>query len=293
MPSGAPWSDASPAPAVGDLGGLSVLVLRPRPYGEALVHAIRAYGGQAIYFPAIEISPPLNFQPLDHCLSQLHHFDLLIFVSVAAVEGWVARRQQRVPRVPLPRALKIAAIGEKTAACCRAHALPVDFVPRRATSEDLFACLQAAPLDCPRIAILRGQDGRAWLLDALKQQASAVECVPCYHRQQTRQSAQPLIAQWRRDGIDVAIITSVSIFTSLRALLGAQHADLLHATTLIAFSARIKQHCQEVGATEVLVCAAQTETALLQAIAALAARRHAHDSDHANDNHNDKPHRLG
>ena len=104
------------------LTGVTVLVTRPAAQGAALCAEIERLGGSAIAFPAIEIEPlaiAAATAPVE--------FDLIVFVSVNAVEHGAAR----VSKGPQTR---IAAIGRATAAALAAasrRGRPCSKVPGR------------------------------------------------------------------------------------------------------------------------------------------------------------------
>src|SRR5690349_12648433 len=61
------------------LNSCSVLVTRPRPQGEVLCELIRDAGGEAVYFPTIDIVP------INRTINGLPKYDWIIFVSPQAV----------------------------------------------------------------------------------------------------------------------------------------------------------------------------------------------------------------
>ena len=83
--------------------------------GEAR-ELLEAKGANVLDLPALVIVPPDHWGPLDDALADLDNFHWLVFSSangVLAVEQRLQRQQRSLCR--LPKGLKIAAVGRKTA----------------------------------------------------------------------------------------------------------------------------------------------------------------------------------
>ncbi len=255
------------------LDGLRVLITRPRPLGGDTARAVEEHGGIALQFPVIEISAPHSFVALDALLHGIHDFDLLVFASAAAIEGFAARMERY--NIRIPGFLKIAAMGPKTARLGRDKGLTVDFVPEvDIDSEGLLASLmdrkRGMRLENARVAILRGQTGRGLLKIELEKRGADVVFVPCYTRRITSRPIQPIVDMWRAGKIDVALITSVSILDGLLELLGPQNAALLLASPVVTISERIREQCMRRGITCVRVARGVSDHCLIDTLSAAA-----------------------
>ena len=96
--------------AQGQRRGSVVLVTRPGEPGQRLTGALRGRGQRALWWPAFDLLPPTQVEPLQAQLQRLPEFDLVVFVSAAAVRG-LARLQVCVN---WPAATRIAAVGAST-----------------------------------------------------------------------------------------------------------------------------------------------------------------------------------
>ncbi len=255
------------------LNGLRVLVTRPDPLGDDMAGVIEEHGGTAVKFPVIEISAPDSFAALDALLRGIQDFDLLVFVSAAAMEGFAARMGQRDIRVP--GSLKIAAMGPKTARLGRDKGLNIDFVPEPGPgpgpgSEGLLSALldreRGMELKNTRVAILRGQSGRDLLKIELEKRGAEVVLVPCYTRRITSRPIPPIVDIWSAGEIDVALITSVSILDGLFELLGPQNAALLLESPVVTISERIRDQCVRRGIARVRVAGGVSDDCLIDAL---------------------------
>lgn len=247
------------------LRGCSVLVPRPRPRGEAVARAIEACGGNAIVFPVIDIGEIRDYTRLDHCLDETDSIDLLVFVSVPAVDGFV-RRQQAVG-ARLSGATKIAAVGPRTLAHTESLGFSVDFVPdRRMDSEGLLEALGDFDVNGKRVTIVRGQDGREFLGRELEKRGAQVRYVASYTRSTTTRSIAPVVEQWAANRIHCVLVTSVSILEALVDLLGDANGRLLEETPVVTISNRIARACRCVGIQEVFVAEKTGETGIVEAV---------------------------
>ena len=252
------------------LNGLQVLITRPCPLGDDIAGAIEEHGGTAVKFPVIEISASDSFVALDALLRGIQGFDLLVFVSVATIEGFATRMEQQ--NIILPKALKIAAMGPKTARLGRDKGLNIDFIPEPSLdSEGLLVSLldreRGMELKNTRVAILRGQSGRELLKIELEKRGADVTFVQCYTRRITSGPIQPIVDIWSAGKIDVVLITSVSILDGLLELLGPQNAALLLDSPVVTISDRIRDQCTRHGIACVRVAGGVSNDCLIDTMA--------------------------
>lgn len=174
------------------LAGLRIAVTRPRDQAESLAHAIAAAGGQAVLFPLLEIAPPGDAGPLHDVAARLGSIQLAIFISPTAV-------QYGLPVLlgagPLPGGLRVAAVGQGSAAALRKAGVTRVLAPtNQFDSEHLLALPELQDVRDWHIAIFRGENGRELLGDTLKDRGAQVEYVPCYRRVRPTQDAGALLA---------------------------------------------------------------------------------------------------
>ena len=218
------------------LTGLSVLVTRPLPQAERLAAAIEVHGGEAHVLPAIEILP--------RTASVTATYDLIVFVSVNAVE-------HGVPSLTRTEHMRVAAIGNATAAALRAADWTVDLVPERGfTSEALLAHPDMSIEPGSRVLIVRGNGGRELLRETFTSLGCIVETLEVYER------ALPVIDEARRDAIEslweagevhAVTATSAETLANLGSLLSARGQALLASTPLIVPSPRVAHVARELG----------------------------------------------
>src|SRR5678815_1215196 len=90
----------------GPLAGRRVAVTRTREQSAALAESLARLGAEVIESPAIELTDPPSWQPLDDALTRLGTFDWIVWTSSNAVERLHARLDAvgfdpaRLARVP-------------------------------------------------------------------------------------------------------------------------------------------------------------------------------------------------
>lgn len=250
------------------LAGISVLVTRPRDQAAALGTRIKQYGGKAIIFPAIEITPPHDADAMLSVLGNLAQVDLMIFVSVHAVHGVTELLRQH--RLQIPPTVRIAAVGPKTELQCEQAGLRVDFAARlHIHSEGLLDELRSFEVAGKNILIFRGQDGREWLKQTLESRGAQVRYVESYQRKVTDRPVTELLQHWHRNEIDLVLVSSGAVLDALRQILGRQNQALLEKTPILAYSQRLAAECRKAGMiAEILVAEKPTDESAVKTIIA-------------------------
>lgn len=221
---------------VAPLHGVTVLVTRPQPQAESLAQTIRAYGGEAIVFPAIAIEACEATAPEPH--------DWVIWVSVHAVEHGARFIDKTNP----PR---IAAIGKATAKALSAAGLTPDVIPDAPyTSEALLAHESFQPAAGERVLIMRGGSGRDTLRETLSVRGVSVTTLDVYRRVKPVVDPQALAAleqRWTDEGIDAVTATSADTHSNLVELLSPAGRELLNCTPLLAPTPRVLEAARSLG----------------------------------------------
>jgi len=164
-----------------------VLVTRPQGPGRALAAQLRAADLDALWLPAFTLLPADDPAALASSVERLALFDLVVFVSPAAVHAFA-------PLVTnaWPAHATIAAVGAASARVARAQlpgaheariVCPDGETAAEGGSEALWPALQKALPTPPRHAlIVRAQTGRSWLTDRLLECGASVEEAVAYRR---------------------------------------------------------------------------------------------------------------
>ena len=238
--------------ASSELQGREILVTRPRAHAQRLARLIEEVGGIARLFPAIEIEDV----PMPEALKRLHEFDLAIFVSPTAVE----KVMRQMPGA-WPSGLRVAAVGSGTRRELEKHGIADVIAPAGgADSEALLATPQLGAVAGQRIAILRGDGGRALLGDTFVERGARVEHITCYRRLLPRPPARP----WKAG--ELAAVT-VSSSQGLDNLFEVLDREMLRATPLFVPHPRIAERARTLAVREVVLAGHSDEQMLERLVA--------------------------
>jgi len=243
--------------------GAVVVVTRPGEAGQRLSCALRDRGQAALWWPAFELLAPDELGPLHAVLRDLARFDLVVFVSAAAVRGLAGLDGCG----QWPPGTAIAAPGASTLQLARsllpgaaaARSIGPAAETRQSGSEALWEALreQATP---PRLAlIVRAETGREWLGDRLREAGCRVEYASVYRRVVHTPSAEQRAAlgACRAAGRRaIALVTSSEAVAALDRQLGEspEAKAWLREGLALCPHPRIAQALRAAGYAEVIEC---------------------------------------
>jgi len=251
----------------GALAGLGVLVTRPQHQADSLCEQIARHGGTPFRFPVLEILAPLDAGPLQAVVARLERYAWALFVSANAVE----RALDAILAVrDWPQNTRIAVIGRSSARALQRYGLTADLVPtHRYDSEALLELAAMQQVSGQRCVIFRGEGGREYLAETLRQRGAEVDYVAAYRRGLPSADPAPLLAHWRAGDIDIAMVTSADGLKNLLRLIGAEGALLWRRTPLLVVSERLVPLAGQMGLeSPPLVAINATDDAVLQALLA-------------------------
>lgn len=248
---------------------LSIVVTRPAAQADGLCQKLELEGYHVLPFPVMEIQPPDNLQRLHDSLARLDDFDLLIFISANAV-NWCLQYHATFDTGQWPASLSIAAIGEATAKAVSNQGLQVTLqAPRPYNSEALLAMAEMQSLHGQRILICRGQDGREYLAQTLRQRGAQVEYADCYQRSLPDSDSIPLVAAWQAGRELMFVVTSNEGLLNLYHMLAETNRKKLLASPIVVLSERALEKARSLGFTQTpVVASVASDDGILQAIQA-------------------------
>ncbi|NML30989.1 fused uroporphyrinogen-III synthase HemD/membrane protein HemX [Paraburkholderia antibiotica] len=267
----------------------TVVITRPAGQSGELTEQLAAAGLATLDFPLIDIAPVIDDAPLRAALASLERYALVVFVSPNAVDQTFARH----PGI-WPHALPIGVVGPGSVHALARHGIaapehrvisPVVSAADEATSfdsESLYAALEAAlgetGFEGKRVLIVRGDGGREWLADRLREAGAEVEAVAAYRRV----VPEPSIGAWARVHELLAGTPHAWLLTSSEGVRNLQElahdhlnageiAQLKHAP-LVTPHPRIAQTARALGFDRITVSGAGDERivrALVELVAAV------------------------
>jgi uroporphyrinogen-III synthase len=243
------------------LHGLGVLVTRPAGQADRLCEMIEKAHGRPLRFPVMEIVPVEELRETAGILKRISATDVLIFVSVNAVE-------HAFPLLPdeIPLDLQIAAIGDATATRLEEYGLPVSLVPAgRFDSESLLELDALNDMQGKTVVIVRGQGGRELLRKSLEQRGAQVVYAEVYQRRIPRRNASNLLRGWE-SMVNAVTITSSGVLDNLLQMLGDQGLEKLAQTPLLVLSKRTAEYAKSLGCRHLILAAQAGDRGILEAL---------------------------
>lgn len=249
------WFDKRP------LFGQTVLVTRPEHQAHAMREALAELGARVLVQPAITISEPENWEPVDRAIAKLDSFDWLVFSSINGVHSFLNRLLQTGGDLRRLGRCRIAVIGPATADALAEYHLRADMQPEEYRAESLAAQL-AVEAQGKRFLLLRASRGREVLSEELTAAGGLVEQIVVYKSSDVT-TPDPEIAEALREGnVDWTTATSSAIARSLVKLYG----DDLKRTKLVSISPITTGVLAELGHSVAAEAREFTTAGILQAI---------------------------
>ncbi|MBL0727809.1 uroporphyrinogen-III synthase [Piscinibacter sp. HJYY11] len=248
---------------------MRVLVTRPRAQAGEWVRLLRDAGLQAEALPLIKIAPATDGAALAGAWQGLHELALVVFVSPNAVSCFFDGRPDGLA---WPEVVVAASPGPGTTRVLRALGVQQIVEPAadapQFDSEALWEQLSARDWQGRKVLIVRGESGRDWLAERLRERGAVLEFVAAYGR------TLPALSSRERGLLDDAratpsghlwLFSSSEAITNLQSL--APDADWAPSLAL-ATHPRITQTARTLGFGRVLEArpSAEAVVACIQSI---------------------------
>jgi len=240
---------------------LRVVVTRPAAQAAAWVQQLRGCGIDAEALPLIEIAPVDDSSLLVDAWHAIARHRLVVFVSANAVERFFAARPDGVA---WPDDVAAGAPGPGTADALLRAGCPAAAVVSPAVeaaqfdSEALWERLRGRDWSGARVLVVRGDGGRDWLADQLRDAGAAIETVGAYRR------VAPTFAGAGRERLDALVAGDdvVWLFSSSEAIANLARAApdaRWQQARAIATHPRIAARARALGFGTVVECGATVD----------------------------------
>ncbi|HTV52476.1 MAG TPA: uroporphyrinogen-III synthase [Steroidobacteraceae bacterium] len=249
---------------------MNVVVTRDEPENGPLSEALRGLGLAVRRWPVVRSAAPADAAPLAAALAHLAEVDWIVFTSrhaVSAVAAELAHLRLGMPA----HGVRIAAVGERTAAALRERHWPLDLLPEEASAEALVRALVAQLSPGARVLFPASSRALPTLPEGLRAHGIEVIQVEAYRTESAPLDAASCHREIERGDIGAVTFTSPSTVIELDRALGAGYFDrlledaatvALGATTARALAAR--GHVCALAAPTTLAGLAATTYRLLQ-----------------------------
>jgi uroporphyrinogen III methyltransferase/synthase len=234
------WFDTRP------LFGKRLLLPRPPHQARKTAQSVRERAAEPVLFPAIEILPPPDPEPLKAAARNAHGYDWVLFTSANGVASFFDALQQQQRDARAFGAAKVGVIGPKTAQALRDHGVNADLIADEYIGESLAqALLRSGPVR--RVLLPRALEARAALPDLLRASGAEVDVVPAYQTAKATGARRAQLVELLSSHVDVVTFTSSSTVLAVTGLLGDRAAELLQRVTLAAIGPVTAQTAKEQG----------------------------------------------
>jgi uroporphyrinogen III methyltransferase/synthase len=231
------------------LYGWKVLVPRTRDQASALSDALRAYGAIPVEVPTIAVEPPRTPAPMERAIKGLvtGRYLWIAFTSVNAVKAVLEKLQEFGLDARAFAGVKIAAVGDTTAAALRAYGIEPELVPSGdQSSEGLLEDWQPYdevfdPMD--RVLLPRADIATDTLVAGLKDLGWAVDDVTAYRTVRAAPPPAETREALKGGGVDAVLYTSSSTVRNLVGIAGKPH----DSTVLVAIGPQTRATAEELG----------------------------------------------
>ncbi len=165
---------------------MRVIVTRPAAQAASWVEALASHGVEAVALPLMRICAPLDGAPVTHAWQQLGANRLVFFVSANAVAHFFAMRPADAR---WPDGVMAGSTGPGTTAALRTGGLTAAQIVEPAADSAQFDSetlwqqrLRQLDWRGTSVQIVRGDGGREWLADTLREHGANVNFVAAYRR---------------------------------------------------------------------------------------------------------------
>lgn len=216
---------------------LTALVIRPDPACHELVCLLNQAGIKAFGAPLLSFTYGKDLPLLSDILSELPTNSIVVAVSPRAVE--YTSKQMEAQGNNWRQDLRYIAVGQKTAEIWQTLCGIKANVPTQETSEGLLAMKAFSPSKGLHVVILRGNNGRMLLGDAMTEHGAQIRYVETYQQHWNVESLPSLAEQWRMEGVNTLIVTSSEQLSSLCQTIPIKDLQWLRECHILVPSKRI------------------------------------------------------
>jgi uroporphyrinogen III methyltransferase / synthase len=236
------WFETKP------LFGWRVLVPRTKEQAGALSARLRGYGSVPEEVPTISVEPPRNPLQMDKAIRGLveGRYEWIAFTSVNAVKAVREKFDEYGLDARAFSGLKIAAVGEKTAAAIEAWGLRADLVP--SGEQSAAGLLEDWPpyddvLDpINRVFLPRADIATETLVAGLLDLGWEVDDVTAYRTVRATPPPAPVREAIKTGKFDAVVFTSSSTVRNLVGIAGKPHASTIIAVIGPATAKTAEEH---------------------------------------------------
>lgn len=200
-----------PDPKPNFLAGRRIVLTRPRDQTAGWRQRLEVHGASVLELPLIAVKKDVNLQTLAEVLGEFGSYEWLIFTSANGVRYFFEEFVRVHEDIRALGLIRIAVVGEATAAAVRELHLRVDLQPKKASAEELAkALIERESMDSAKVLVVTGNRNREVLVDLLHAARTIVDRLVVYKTEEADLSADPIARDFCARGADAILFASPS-----------------------------------------------------------------------------------
>ncbi len=252
------------------LFGWRVLVPRTKEQAASVSDQLRSYGAVPEQVPTIAVEPPRTPQQMERAVRGLvtGRYQWVAFTSANAVRAVREKFEEYGLDARAFAGVKVAAVGEQTAASLRAFGISPDLMPEggEQSAEGLASCWPAYddlldPIN--RVLLPRADIATEGLVARLTELGWEAEDVTAYRTVRAAPPPAPIREAIKGGGFDAVLFTSSSTVRNLIGIAGKPHA----VTVIAVIGPETARTAAEFGLRVDVVAPTPSTAALVEALA--------------------------
>jgi uroporphyrinogen-III synthase len=193
------------------LSGRRIALTRPAATSADWRARLESLGAEVIELPLIKVSRDVNLHTLNEVFQELGGYEWIIFTSVNGVKYFFEEFHRVYDDIRAFGLMRIAVVGEATAAAIREQHLRVEIQPKKANAEELAkALIDREGMDSAKVLVITGNQNREILVQKLEEVRAIVDILPVYKTEETDLAADPVAGDFRAKGADAILFASPS-----------------------------------------------------------------------------------
>jgi uroporphyrinogen III methyltransferase/synthase len=254
-----------------------IVVPRTKEQAASLSEQLRSYGAVPEEVPTISVEPPRTPQQMERAVKGLvtGRYEWVVFTSANAVRAVRERFEQYGLDARAFAGLKVAAVGEQTAASLVEFGVRPDLMPTgQQSSEGLLEVWPPYDKDLDpinRVLLPRADIATETLVAGLTELGWECDDVTAYRTVRAAPPPQPIRESIKGGGFDAVLFTSSSTVRNLIGIAGKPH----NVTVIAVIGPQTAKTAEEYGLRVDVTADKPSASALAEALAEYGAKRRA------------------
>jgi uroporphyrinogen-III synthase len=197
------------------LSGRRIVITRPAGQSAEWRSRLEAEGAEVIELPLIKVTKAVDLHTLAEVLQEFGAYEWIIFTSVNGVKYFFEEFIRVHVDIRALGLVRIAAVGEATAAALSDLHLRVDLQPKKASGEELaLELITRESMDSAKVLVVTGNKNREALVEKLHEARAIVDTLPVYKTEETNLATDPVAGDFKAKGADAILFASPSAVQS-------------------------------------------------------------------------------